>query len=107
MQPQQSYRPPYHQPQSMPMAKPESSGGRQVLIVLAVVLGLLVLLCAGVISFLVRQQNSSLPSGRVVHAAVVQKGVADNEPSAASYRLTKQAGAIPGRFRANEGRQTL
>jgi hypothetical protein len=103
----QPYRPPY-QPQSMPMAKPESSGGRQVLIVLAVVLGLLVLLCAGVISFLVNQGRAmGPPNGPRDPAFVVQKGVADGEPSASSYRLTLQAGAIPGWFRANEGRQTL
>ena len=101
------YRPPY-QPQAAPMAKPESSGGRQVLIVLAVVLGLLVLLCAGVISFLVNQGRAmGPPHGPHEPAIAVQKGVADGEPSAASYRLTLQAGAIPGWFRANEGRQTL
>ena len=101
------YRPPY-QPQAAPMAKPESSGGRQVLIVLAVVLGLLVLLCAGVISFLVNQGRAmGPPHGPHEPAIAVQKGVADGEPSATSYRLTLQAGAIPGWFRANEGRQTL
>jgi eukaryotic-like serine/threonine-protein kinase len=114
-QPQQPqpYRPPYAAPrpaqaQPMPMAKPESSAGRQVLIVLAVVLALLVLLCAGVISFLYKQQqkNNAL-SDRPVHVAVAQKGTADNEPWAAPYRLTKQAGAIPGWNLAREGRQTL
>ncbi|WP_213013588.1 protein kinase domain-containing protein, partial [Paractinoplanes toevensis] len=111
-QPQpQPYRPPYAAPrpaqaQPMPSAKPESSAGRQVLIVLAVVLALLVLLCAGVISFLYKQGNNAM-SDRPVSVAVAQKGTADSEPSAASYRLTRQTGAKPGWNRANEGRQTL
>jgi eukaryotic-like serine/threonine-protein kinase len=111
----QGYRPPsappfgqYHQP--APAARPEGSGGRQVLIVLAVVLALLVLLCAGVISFLYKQGkdkgNASLGDTRGV-AAVVQKGVSDGAPPGTSYRLSKQTGAKPGWIRANEGRQTL
>ena len=98
----QPYRQPYQQAPA-PVAKPESSGGRQVLIVLAVVLALLVLLCAGVISFLYKQgQNNSAAA-----VAVVRTGVAGGAPSTASYRLMKQAGANPGWIRANEGRQTL
>jgi serine/threonine-protein kinase len=78
-----------------------------VLIVLAVVLALLVLLCAGVISFLVKQgrQNSS-SIGRLAPASVIHTGTADSEPLAASYRLTRQAGVIPG-WNRYEGRQTL
>jgi eukaryotic-like serine/threonine-protein kinase len=109
VQPPQPYRPPYAQPvQPAPVPKPEGSGGRQVLIVLAVVLALLVLLCAGVISFLYKQgkQNSS-SIGRSATMVVAHKGTADGEPLAASYRLTRQAGANPGWNRANEGRQTL
>ena len=108
--PVQPYRPPYgapaHQPAST--AKPESSAGRQVLIVLAVVLALLVLLCAGVISFLYKQgkQKSSALSDRPVTVAAVHTGTADSEPLAASYRLTRQAGVKPG-WNRNEGRQTL
>jgi eukaryotic-like serine/threonine-protein kinase len=100
--------PPYNRAQPVPMAKPESSGGRQVLIVLAVVLALLVLLCAGVISFLVKAQkeNSNALRDRPLPAIVVPLGVT-GEPPAASYRLIKQAGANPGWTRANEGRQTL
>ncbi|GAB2579963.1 hypothetical protein Aab01nite_56170 [Paractinoplanes abujensis] len=90
----QPYRQPY-QSQPAPAAKPESSGGRQVLIVLAVVLALLVLLCAGVISFLYNQQKNNALGGTV------------GEPTVASYRLTTQAGANPGWIRANEGRQRL
>ncbi|GIE96386.1 serine/threonine-protein kinase [Paractinoplanes rishiriensis] len=104
----QPYRQPYHPVPPVQAAKPESSAGRQVLIVLAVVLALLVLLCAGVITFLYKQsQDNNALSGRHTYADVVHTGVADNEPSAASYRLTKQAGARPGWNRANEGRQTL
>ncbi|MEJ3742468.1 serine/threonine-protein kinase [Actinomycetes bacterium KLBMP 9797] len=46
------YRPPAVEPE-------ESSANRQILIVLAVVLGVLVLLCAGLISYLVSQSNNS------------------------------------------------
>ncbi|WP_250000618.1 serine/threonine-protein kinase [Actinoplanes sp. M2I2] len=99
----QAYRQPYPSP-ATPAAKPQSSGGRQVLIVLAVVLALLVLLCAGVISFLYKQgQINGAPSG----TAVVHTGVISGDPQVASYRLTMQAGADPGWIKANEGRQTL
>ena len=88
------------------MAKPESSGGRQVLIVLAVVLALLVLLCAGVISFLLKQGNTALGmAGRT--ATVAHSGVVDEGTSAASYRLMKQAAGWRGLDPASEGRQTL
>jgi serine/threonine protein kinase len=111
----QGYRPPsappfgqYHQP--TPAARPEGSGGRQVLIVLAVVLALLVLLCAGVISFLYKQGkdkgNASLGDTRRI-ATVVHTGVSGGAPPGTSYRLSKQTGAKPGWIRANEGRQTL
>src|SRR4051812_2291793 len=59
---QQPYRHPSAPPgMQQPKPTPDSngSGGRQVLIVLAVVLALLVLLCAGVISFLLKQGGSS------------------------------------------------
>jgi eukaryotic-like serine/threonine-protein kinase len=99
----QGYRQPY-QPQPAPAAKPQSSGGRQVLIVLAVVLALLVLLCAGVISFLYKQgQNAS----GTPNSVTVVTGVTGGDPQVASNRLTTQAGANPGRTKANEGRQTL
>jgi hypothetical protein len=111
----QGYRPPSAPPfgqyqQPAPAARPEGSGGRQVLIVLAVVLALLVLLCAGVISFLYKQGkdkgNASLGDTRKI-ATVVHTGVSDGEPPGTSYRLSKQTGANPGWIRANEGRQTL
>jgi serine/threonine-protein kinase len=74
------------------------------------VLALLVLLCAGVISFLYKQGkdkgNASLGDTRRV-AAVVHMGVSNGEPPGTSYRLIKQTGAKPGWIRANEGRQTL
>jgi serine/threonine protein kinase len=111
----QGYRPPSAPPfgqyqQPAPAARPEGSGGRQVLIVLAVVLALLVLLCAGVISFLYKQGkdkgNASLGDTRRV-AAVVHTGVSDWAPPGTSYRLSEQTGAKSGWIRANEGRQTL
>jgi serine/threonine-protein kinase len=108
--PAQQYRAPYTPNQPASTAKPEGAAGRQVLIVLAVVLALLVLLCAGVISFLVKQGqqngNRSRSSGRLAPVAAVHTGTADSEPLAASYRLTRQAGVIPG-WNRYEGRQTL
>jgi len=110
-----SGQPPYRHPSAPPLQQqqpmqggkqPEGSGGRQVLIVLAVVLALLVLLCAGVISFLLQQGNTALgnggPSAPVVHAGAV-------EPRApvAPYRLTKQVAAPHSLNHATEGRQTL
>ncbi|NMO56769.1 serine/threonine protein kinase [Actinoplanes sp. TBRC 11911] len=109
--PVQPYRQAYQQPQPQPqqMARPESSAGRQVLIVLAVVLALLVLLCAGVISFLYKQgqQNEAIKNSNVESVAVGHAGAFGVELSGASYRLTRQTGANPGWIPYNEGRQTL
>ena len=89
-----------HQPGSS--GRPKNSRSRQVLIVLAVVLALLVLLCAGVISFLAQQNSAALAPAGVVHS-----GVVGDPESAASYRLIKQVALIGGVTPANEGRQTL
>ncbi|GGN25581.1 serine/threonine-protein kinase [Actinoplanes campanulatus] len=94
-----------------PAAKPESSFGRQVLVVLAVVLALLVLLCAGVISFLLRHGNGTTVGSNTLgyHSsspAILRSGVVADPVSVASYRLTK-ADAQLGWIRPNEGRQTL
>jgi serine/threonine-protein kinase len=104
-QPQAPYPQTSH-PQPQPsVARPESSGGRQVLVVLAVVLALLVLLCAGVISFLSSQQNLLQgPAGPVPHPGVVRAGVAGGQSPDTSYRLMKQAISLT---HASEGRQTL
>ncbi|MEV8506795.1 protein kinase [Actinoplanes sp. NPDC051475] len=96
---QQPYRhpsvPPMQQhPATAPGKQSDNSGSRQVLIVLAVVLALLVLLCAGVISFLLKEGNTSM-------------GGADPYPAASSYRLTNPAGAAHSPDPATEGRQTL
>jgi serine/threonine protein kinase len=125
MAPPMSPAPPSYRPQSGPpvnnayrpapahpgSAKQESSLGRQVLVVLAVVLALLVLLCAGVISFLLRSGNGNTVSGSVLghHSsseAILRSGVASDRVSVASYRLL-QADAQLGWIRPNEGRQTL
>ena len=107
--------PPYRHPSAPPMQhqqpmqqgkQPDGSGGRQVLIVLAVVLALLVLLCAGVISFLLKQGNLSM--GEVgPPATVVRAGSVEPRAPVASYRLTKQAAAPLSLNHATEGRQTL
>jgi eukaryotic-like serine/threonine-protein kinase len=114
---QQPYRHPAAAPMGQPMPGPgagqrapgkaESSGSRQVLIVLAVVLALLVLLCAGVISFLLNQTDTSVLGGGGTPAAGVYSGVADEGTMAASYRLMKQAAGPRGLHDASEGRQKL
>lgn len=111
-QQQQPYRhpsAPMGHPAQQPPAKAESSGSRQVLIVLAVVLALLVLLCAGVISFLVNQggtgalgQGSAYAPGVRIHSGVETDGTV-----AASYRLRKQAAGPGGLNYVSEGRRTL
>ncbi|MEU8239230.1 protein kinase [Actinoplanes missouriensis] len=98
-------------PPASPAAKPENTFGRQVLVVLAVVLALLVLLCAGVISFLLRDGNGSSAVGSTLgyhssSAAILRSGVVADPVSVASYRLMK-ADAQLGRIRLNEGQQTL
>jgi serine/threonine-protein kinase len=104
--PAQPYRhpsvPPMQQQQSQPQ-RPESSGSRQVLIVLAVVLALLVLLCAGVISFLYNQGGKAA----MAPSEVVRTGVVDGSSSPASYRLMKQVDPRRSLTHASEGRQTL
>ncbi|HEU4347640.1 MAG TPA: serine/threonine-protein kinase [Actinoplanes sp.] len=100
--------PPYQHPSAPPYQSPATgnSGSRQVLIVLAVVLALLVLLCAGVISFLVKQGNTAL--GDIgPRATVARSGVVDEGMSAASYRLRERAAGPRGPHEASEGRQTL
>jgi len=101
---QQPYRHPSAPPgpQPAPAAKPEG-GGRQVLIVLAVVLALLVLLCAGVISFLLKQGG-----GSALGAATPTRvsATAETLPSA-SYRLSQQVGGTPGLDHLSKGRETL
>jgi serine/threonine-protein kinase len=120
------YRQP-HQPQpgmgqpgigQQPVSRPGSSGGRQVLIVLAVVLALLVLLCAGVISYLVKAQGGQSMGRATPLSAAARTGVADDQSSEASYRLKKQFSYSGSRTRSThgpgrsdslqtEGRQTL
>ena len=112
-----SGQPPYRHPSAPPLQhspvqggkQAEGSGGRQVLIVLAVVLALLVLLCAGVISFLLKQGkqgNTAMGEGGP-RATVVRAESVEPRAPAASYRLTKQAAAPLSLNHATEGRQTL
>jgi len=108
---QQPYRHPSAPPgpqQQMPAGKPDNSGSRQVLIVLAVVLALLVLLCLGVISFLLKQGGNANSLGRIGPRVTIVRAdtAADSLPSA-SYRLTQQVGGPPGLDHASKGRQTL
>ncbi len=95
-------------PHQQPMAqKAEGSGGRQVLIVLAVVLALRVLLCAGVISFLLKQSDTAALGASGWNATVVPTGVAGEGTPATSYRLREQASDSRAPTSASEGRQTL
>ena len=68
---------------------------------------LLVLLCAGVISFLLKQGSTGALGGGVSSAPGVYSGVADGGTATASYRLMKQAAGPRGLHDASEGRQTL
>ena len=106
---QQQYRHPSvppHQQHVPPTAKPDNGGSRQVLIVLAVVFGLLVLLCAGVISFLLRNGGTS-SLGAPGHATSVQVAAATETLWSASYRSTQQVGGPPSLDHPSEGRLTL
>ena len=107
---QQPYRHPSAPPmQHQPMPggqQPNGSGGRQVLILLAVVLGLLVLLCSGVIAFLLKSGDITAMRDQGPRSTVVHAGAADQPAPAASYRLMQAA--APGSLNhATEGRQTL
>jgi serine/threonine protein kinase len=119
---QQPYRqaapPPHPQQPVQPVhpGKSDSSGSRQVLIVLAVVLALLVILCAGVISFLIRQGDNQQSYGMAAQTVVVGPGVDGEHLPDASYRQ-KQAphegspawsvnGSAPSKPLMTEGRQT-
>jgi len=101
---QQPYRHPSVAPgQQVPSAgKPEGSGGRQVLIVLAVVLALLVLLCAGVISFLLKQGGASGALGEIGAATGPRPSAAAETLPSTTYRLT-----MPGPDQLSKGRETL
>jgi serine/threonine protein kinase len=101
---------PYGYPQ--PQLEPEEgSANRQILIVLAVVLGVLVLLCAGLISYLVRQSGnntaSPIPTGlqiSVSRNASVERAV----PSGGADSAFRWSGDVVRQAddQTSEGRQT-
>jgi serine/threonine protein kinase len=112
------HQPPRNQPSYPAPAKPDNSGSRQVLIVLAVVLALLVLLCAGVISFLLKQGNLNAMSVPVPQSVATDQGATGSNRQVASYRLITgvphyggPAGSVHGSGQSHslmtEGRQTL
>jgi serine/threonine protein kinase len=81
---------------SVPSAAEPSSGGRRLLVVLAVILGVLVLVCAGVISYMLSLRNngngagdggasSMAPVGKVTTALHLTVG--GTEAAIAPYRL--------------------
>ncbi|MEV4621648.1 protein kinase [Asanoa sp. NPDC049573] len=72
---------------SVPSAAEPSSGGRRLLVVLAVVLGVLVLVCAGVISYQLssRENGGMAPLGKVTTAPHLLDGGTD--AANAPYRL--------------------
>jgi serine/threonine-protein kinase len=109
-----AHQPQYRHPSAPPMQqhqpmqpKSEGSGGRQVLIVLAVVLALLVLLCAGVISFLLKQSDTGALSGTGAQTTAERMGVVDEGTPMASYRLMQQVAVPRSLTLTSEGRQTL
>ena len=116
--PQLHPNPQLHPSQQIPSANSDNSGSRQVLIVLAVVLALLVLLCAGVISFLVKEGNLNAMGLPVAQTMPAGQGAAVVNPPEPSYRLGRPvlhdagpAGSVYGSgqsdFPMTEGRQTL
>ena len=84
-----------------PPPTPRSSAGRQVLIVIAVVLALLELLCAGVISFLINQTSTGALGAVASRLTTIPFGVANDPAPSASYRRISQ------NLLTTEGRQTL
>ncbi|MCW6003248.1 serine/threonine protein kinase [Micromonospora sp. CPCC 205371] len=106
-------RPPV-QPYGYPQAQPEpeeGSANRQILIVLAVVLGVLVLLCAGLISYLVRQSGnntaSPIPTGLQISVSrdvSVERAV----PSVGADSAFRWSGDVVRQAddQTSEGRQT-
>ncbi len=108
--PQSGGAPPYRPPVSKaPVAGQMGGSNRQLLIVLAVVLAIAVLLCAGVISFLISEKKKkSTPQGMVVLRTAVVATDVNGEPRAwTSYRLMKQAATSRSLTHVTEGRQTL
>jgi serine/threonine-protein kinase len=91
------------QPHPMPARRPEGSGSRQVLVVVAVVLAILVLLCAGVISFLVAQGKANTNAAR---PAVTGSGDGGATASA-SYRLRELAASSRGPTASEHPGQSL
>jgi serine/threonine-protein kinase len=80
----------------------DAGGNRQLLIMLAVVLGVLVLLCAGVISYLLSRNGNagaSNQSARMV-TAVLQNPSGHWAPAGAPYRRVERHDLM------SEGRQT-
>jgi serine/threonine protein kinase len=70
---------------SVPSAAEPSSGGRRLLVVLAVILGVLVLVCAGVISYQLSNTSGMAPAGKVTSALHLPVG--GTEAANAPYRL--------------------
>jgi eukaryotic-like serine/threonine-protein kinase len=106
-----------------PAQQPEDgSTNRQILIVLAVVLGVLVLLCAGLISYLVRQGSennaSSVPTGlqisvrrdapaeRPVPSGGAASAIRQGATAWAGDEVRRSTGAWHGEELTSEGRQT-
>ncbi|GAA4677607.1 serine/threonine-protein kinase [Phytohabitans rumicis] len=107
--PQQVSGPPTRpgQPYGYPPAQPEDgSANRQILIVLAVVLGVLVLLCAGLISYLVGQQGdgnsaNSVPTGLQISARHDGSASRPVPSGGGAASVTRQGDVL-----TSEGRQT-
>ncbi|HEX8627783.1 MAG TPA: serine/threonine-protein kinase [Catenuloplanes sp.] len=103
-------------PPYQPAAPPQRSGGRQFLIVVAVVLALLVLLCAGVISYLLKPGALGTSSAPLPVGVAVASNAHAEQLSGTSYRLRQQNAqrwaltwfgdsSGPGYLHTTEGRQ--
>jgi serine/threonine protein kinase len=102
--------PPHPSPAHPSPTRPTSTNNRPIMIVLAVILGLLVLLCIGVVSYLANGNSTAAPPARtgardVVVVAAPRAGHDDR--AAAPYRRVVRTVGIPGGAdHLSEGRQT-
>ena len=98
----------YGYPAAQPAAQP-GDGGRKLLIVVAVILGVLVLVCAGFISYRLSQQDSGNGSSSMAHTKVttaLHLPVGRADTADAPYRLGERILQIGMRSGTSEGMQT-
>ncbi|HEX7746233.1 MAG TPA: hypothetical protein VF462_13335, partial [Micromonosporaceae bacterium] len=89
----------WYGPPHRPAPRPAGTNNRPIVIVLAVILGLLVLLCIGVVSYLASGNSTAAPPVRTgVRGAVVvaAPGAGHDDLAEAPYRRVVRTVVIPG-----------